>query len=116
MFAAAVIYWGVFALQVDHHDPENISLLRFNALWEAKYRVDSLLVFSTGRSLTLYQQLRKEKPMITPDIAIMSVGTEITYGNSMVPDNGWVEFLNQKWDKSIVLEETSKYPELTLQV
>ncbi|XP_014510898.1 sucrose-phosphatase 1 [Vigna radiata var. radiata] len=97
---------------VDHHDPENSSLLRFNALWEAHYRQDSLLVFSTGRSPTLYKQLRKEKPMITPDIAIMSVGTEITYGRSMMPDDGWVQFLNQKWDKNIVIEETSKFPEL----
>ncbi|KAK7278768.1 hypothetical protein RJT34_23804 [Clitoria ternatea] len=97
---------------VDHHDPENSSLFRFNALWEAHYRHDSLLVFSTGRSPTLYKQLRKEKPMITPDITITSVGTEITYGKSMMPDNGWVEFLNKKWDQNIVMEETSKFPEL----
>ncbi|XP_059668622.1 sucrose-phosphatase 2-like isoform X2 [Cornus florida] len=53
--------------------------------------------------------------MLTPDITIMSVGTEITYGNSMVPDDGWIEYLNQKWDRNIVREETSKFSELTLQ-
>lgn len=53
--------------------------------------------------------------MLTPDITIMSVGTEITYGNEMVPDEGWVDVLNNKWDKSIVTEETSKISELTLQ-
>lgn len=106
----------MFPSQVDHHDSENLSLLRFNALWESYYRHDSLLVFSTGRSPTLYKELRKEKPMLTPDITIMSVGTEITYGNSMVPDEGWVEVLNQKWDAKIVKEESSKFHELELQV
>jgi hypothetical protein len=53
--------------------------------------------------------------MLTPDITIMSVGSEITYGEAMVPDDGWEEYLNNKWDKNIVLEETAKYSELKLQ-
>ena len=73
-------------------------------------------MFSTGRSHTLYKQLRKEKSMLTPDITIMYVGTEITYGNLIVPDDGWVKSLNHKWDKNTVIEETSKFSELKLQV
>ncbi|XP_022898925.1 sucrose-phosphatase 2-like isoform X2 [Olea europaea var. sylvestris] len=100
---------------VDHHDLDNLALLRFNALWESNYRNNSLLVFSTGRSPTLYKELRKEKPLLVPDITIMSVGTEITYGNSMIPDGGWIEILNQKWNRNVVSEETKKISELTLQ-
>ncbi|KAH0873102.1 hypothetical protein HID58_070464 [Brassica napus] len=102
--------------QVEHrNDNENHSLLRFNSLWEEAYRHDSLLVFSTGRAKTMYKKLRKARPLLTPDVIVTSVGTEISYGKSMVPDENWVEIMNNKWNRGIVEEETRKFPELTLQ-
>ncbi|KAI3876853.1 hypothetical protein MKX03_009488 [Papaver bracteatum] len=86
-------------LTMVHHqcDEDNISQLRFNALWESNYRHDSLLVFSTGRTPEYHYNVSRN------------------YGESMIPYSGWEQFLNQKWDKSIVKEETDKFPELTYQ-
>ncbi|EFJ05113.1 hypothetical protein SELMODRAFT_449237 [Selaginella moellendorffii] len=39
----------------------------FDALWAADYFHDSLLVFSTGISPTMYRLLRRERPLLTPE-------------------------------------------------
>ncbi|KAI3844649.1 hypothetical protein MKX03_026751 [Papaver bracteatum] len=100
-------------LLVDHdnHD-DHTSQLRFHHLWESSYCHNSLLVFSTGRTLEAYKRLKKRAPMLTPDVIITSVGTEIAYGESMVPYIACEQFLNQNWDRAIFMEETHKFPQL----
>ncbi|KAJ3682906.1 hypothetical protein LUZ60_013133 [Juncus effusus] len=100
---------------VDHQDPQNLSLLRFNSLWESEYRENSVLVFSTGRSPNLYRKLRNEIPVLTPDITVLSVGTVILYGEKLVRDEDWIELLDENWDRNVVLEETDKFPQLKSQ-
>lgn len=100
---------------VDHKDPSHSSLRQFNALWESKYAKDSLLVFSTGRSPTAYKAIASEVPLLTPGITILSVGTEILYGESMTPDSGWLNVLNENWNREEVVEEATKFPSLRWQ-
>lgn len=84
---------------VDHDDHDHTALNTFNALWKDKFAADSLLVFSTGRSRTLYEDLRKEAPLLVPDILVCSVGTEIFFESSGETDAEWKEELNKGWDR-----------------
>ena len=51
-------------------------LHNFNRAWAAR-PPDSLLVYNTGRSLQSYLHLLSTAPLLTPDILVCSVGTEI---------------------------------------
>ena len=50
------------------------------------------------------------------DILILSVGTEILYGPNLVPDSGWLSYLNQGWNRDAVVEEAKKFGKLRSQV
>ncbi|KAL8152367.1 LOW QUALITY PROTEIN: hypothetical protein V2J09_010127 [Rumex salicifolius] len=62
--------------EVDHHDPKKLVWCILGNL----LRRDSFMVYSTGRSPIMYQQLRKEKHIWT----IMSVRTDILHGKNVV--------------------------------
>ncbi|WP_353931241.1 sucrose-phosphate phosphatase [Okeanomitos corallinicola TIOX110] len=78
------------------------------------------IVYSTGRSLHLYQELeqnqkRKQAELIKPDILICAVGTEVySYGhqNQLIIDNNWSKYLSDSWDTEIVVKIAENFPKL----
>uniref|UniRef100_A0A7I4EZU5 Sucrose-phosphatase n=1 Tax=Physcomitrium patens TaxID=3218 RepID=A0A7I4EZU5_PHYPA len=89
---------------VEHGDHDNKSLLRFGALWQSEFNHDSLLVYSTGRSPKMFADLRREVPLLTAGIAILSCGTEIFYGDTMTKDHGWIDIISKGWNRAAVEE------------
>nr|WP_202925010.1 sucrose-phosphate phosphatase [Myxacorys almedinensis] len=73
------------------------------------------VVYSTGRSLTLYQQLQAEAGLIDPDVLIASVGTEIYRTGQATPDSGWSETLTPGWNRDQVFAVTAHFSDLVLQ-
>jgi sucrose-6-phosphatase len=97
--------------KVDHADPAHTALKTFSSLWDAHFAADCLLVYSTGRSHALYEQLRREVPALrAPDALVCSVGTEIFFeapdgsaDSPPTPDEAWCAALDAGgWDRAKV--------------
>jgi hypothetical protein len=75
------------------------------------------IVYATGRSRTLYLQLRQEKPLITPDALICAVGTEM-YLNPTTDDTfdpEWAKVLSPGWDRDRVVAIAAHFADLVPQ-
>jgi sucrose-6-phosphatase len=68
------------------------------------------VVYATGRSLTSYQRLISETPLLEPDILITSVGSEIYRSGSL--DTTWAEYLQSGWQRDTVWQITQHFPQL----
>ncbi|OYE03688.1 sucrose-phosphate phosphatase [Nostoc sp. 'Peltigera membranacea cyanobiont' 232] len=74
------------------------------------------IVYATGRSLTLYKELIAEQPLLTPDALITSVGTEIYFDSQeYTPDSEWSEKLSDGWNRNLIVEIATAFPELVPQ-
>ncbi len=72
------------------------------------------IVYATGRSPVLYQQLQTEKNLLQPDALIAAVGTEI-YLNGSDPEPKWSQRLAQNWDRDVVVATTAHFADLVPQ-
>ena len=93
-----------------------------NALTELNQRLDqhrqehgTKIVYATGRSLALYQQLTTEQQMLQPDALIAAVGTEIYLNIDGTPDQEWAEKLSQRWERDLVVATAAHFADLVPQ-
>lgn len=75
------------------------------------------IVYATGRSPTLYQQLKVEKALLDPDALVTSVGTEIYFSDQAeaVADVKWSTLLAEGWDREVVTTVGDRFSQLVLQ-
>jgi hypothetical protein len=73
------------------------------------------IVYATGRSLTLYQQLQAEKQLLQPDALVAAVGTEIYLNGSDTPDPAWSDKLSQGWNRDLIVATTAHFADLVPQ-
>ncbi|MFB2939122.1 sucrose-phosphate phosphatase [Aerosakkonemataceae cyanobacterium BLCC-F154] len=84
-------------------------------LKQHRQEYDTKIVYTTGRSLTLYQQLTEEKNLLVPDALVTAVGTEIYYHVDNDPDPSWSEKMMVGWDRELVINTASHFADLTPQ-
>ena len=93
-------------------DTEALALLN-RQLSEHRQVYGTKIVYATGRSLFLYQQLIREENLLTPDALITAVGTEIYFNlEEKVFDSDWARILSEGWNREEVVAIASNYPQL----
>jgi sucrose-6-phosphatase len=108
----------MFVTDLDHTlvgDNEALEKLK-KELINHREKYGTKIVYATGRSLTLYDELKQEQNLLDPDALITSVGTEIYFdSNYKTPDSEWSNKLSIGWNRDLVEEIAGKFEELILQ-
>ena len=84
-------------------------------LTQHRQEFGSKLVYSTGRSRTSYQRLTTQKTMLSPDLLVCAVGTEVYHGDSATPDATWSEKLAPGWDRDGAIACAGEFADLVPQ-
>ena len=107
----------LFITDLDHTyvgDDAALATLQ-DALSQHRQTYGTKIVYSTGRSPALYQELQQEKQLIHPDAVVTSVGTEIYTNGMEAYDPEWADILSDGWDRDRILETAGHFSDLVSQ-
>ncbi|MCT7990671.1 sucrose-phosphate phosphatase [Laspinema olomoucense] len=107
----------LFITDLDHTyvgDDAALAMLQ-EALSQHRQTYGTKIVYCTGRSPALYQELQQEKQLIQPDALITSVGTEIYTDGIEGYDPEWADILSHGWDRDRIRETAGHFSDLVSQ-
>lgn len=84
-------------------------------LWLRAHARSVAFGIATGRSLESTVKVLKRWRVPLPSILVTSVGTEINYGPSLLPDAGWANHIRYQWRREALVEALSSVPGFALQ-
>jgi sucrose-6-phosphatase len=92
---------------------DRIALDKLNQLLEQhRQNYDTKIVYATGRSLYLYQELAHQANLLVPDALIAAVGTEIYLQGETSPHLDWFNYLNRGWHRETVVNLGAEFADL----
>lgn len=72
--------------------------------WLRQHADELAFGVATGRSLESAVRVLQEHRVLTPDVWVTAVGTEIHYGRDLSPDLGWRNHIRHLWRRDAVYE------------
>lgn len=110
LLARRVLISDIDNTLIGHNDGLNELLA-----WLREHADSVAFGIATGRHLESTLKVLKSHKVPLPNILITSVGTEINYGPSLVPDAGWANHIRYKWRREALAEAMLTVPGLELQ-
>lgn len=115
MISEVAVTAFLFVTDLDHTLVGDDNALRElnQQLSQHRQEYGTKIVYATGRSRTIYLELKAEKQLLDPDALIASVGTEIYQDDhNDTFDSDWSEKLSESWDRERVVATAAHYSDL----
>jgi hypothetical protein len=108
------VFLALFVTDLDYTlVGDDLGMMKLNQfLSEYRHNHGTKIVYSTGRSLKLYGELRSKKNLLIPDAMVTAVGTEIYYSDRHSMDQAWSNQISRGWDRESIVNIASSFTDL----
>jgi sucrose-phosphate synthase len=83
--------------------------------WLSSHAESVAFGIASGRTKEITLQAIRKHRLPQPDVLICSAGSEIYYGQQLIPDKGWGDHINYQWKREEIQQRLARFPGIRLQ-